>query len=157
MVSTMVITNVYKLFKDGNHFKKESKKLMRSEIALPRAFVEEKNAKWEQNGLWHEIDEDATKKYYIWGEKKVAKRIAEAEAQEKLKNVLTDVLVQGSKVIEPKKVEKIESTDDNSNEVNLKELQEEYKKVTGKKLVGKYAKDIPWMQKKIYEFKQNNK
>lgn len=114
MESTIVITNVYKLFKDGKRFNKESKKLMRSEIALPRTFVKEKNAKWKENGLWHEVDEDATKKYYAWGEKKVAKRIAAAEAQAKLKNVLTDVLVQGSKVIEPKKVEKIESIDDNS-------------------------------------------
>ena len=60
------------------------------------------------------------------------------------------MLVEGAKKVESKKEE---TTDVDTSEVGLKALQDEYRKVTGKKLVGKYTKDIPWMKKKIKEFK----
>lgn len=150
----MAITNVYKLFKDGKRFKKESKKLMRSEIALPRAFVEEKNAKWEQNGLWHEIDEDATTKYIAWGEKKRAKKAAEVEAQEKLKNVLTDVLTTGSKVLKKEKTAKKQTKPDDESVKILKALRIQYKEVIGKRVPPRQINNAEWIEETIKNHKK---
>ena len=121
-----VIANVYKLFKDGKRFTKHSKKLVRSDIAIPRAYVEEKNDKWEENGLWHEIDEDATVEYYKKGAIKIAKRKADAEAKAKLKDVLTDVLVEGSKGV--KKVEEPTEPEvpKSDKDLSMGELREKY-------------------------------
>ena len=153
----MAMCNVYKLFRDGKQFTKESMKLIRSNIVIPRSYVAIKNAKWKENGLWHVIDEKATAEYYKHGEVKRAKKRAAEKVKSQLKDVLTDVLTVGSEKISAdttsvKKEEKIEEKESVEN-TELVETQELYKKVVGKRLVGKYAKDIPWMKKKIDEHK----
>ena len=92
MQSIMVVCNVHKLFREGKSFTKEGKKLVRSEVVIPRAYVESQNHQWKLNGLWHVIDEKATTEYYKQGEIKRQKRLKKEETSEKLKDVLIEAL-----------------------------------------------------------------
>jgi len=147
----MVVCKVFKLFKDGEHFTKDGKKVKRNKCVVPRNYVEEKNSKWEQNGLWHEINEEATKEYYVEGDKKVAKIKEIEESRANLGNVLTEALKSGGKAtkkeVKKKEVEKEEVVVD----PKLVELRVQYEEVTGKVLSPRFKNDAEWMTKKIKE------
>ena len=99
MESVMVVCDVYELFKKGTSYKKEGKQLTRSSIALTRTYVEDKNLYWDVNGLWHEVDEDATKKFYELREEARLARINDNKVTSHVKNLLKDVIVQGAETV----------------------------------------------------------
>ena len=107
MKSEMVVCKVYKLFRDGESFTKDSKKVIRTRRVIPRWYAEDKNAKWEQNGRWHEINEEATKEYYEVGRAKQAQKREDEKVKGELKDILTRVIKEGVKNKAPKK-EKVE-------------------------------------------------
>ena len=94
--SVMVICSVYKLLKSGNSYTKDGMRLERSNIAIPRGYVEEKNYDWESNGLWHEKDEETTEIYYEKGKIKRENRAKAEKVAGQLRDTLTKVLEQGS-------------------------------------------------------------
>jgi hypothetical protein len=96
MESVMVVCKVYKLFKDGENFTKESKKVIRNRCVIPRWYAEDKNAKWKQNGRWHEINEEATKEYYEEGLKRQELKRKAKETKGKLAEILTNVIEEGA-------------------------------------------------------------
>jgi len=97
MKELMVMCNVYKLLRDGNHFSKESKKLIREKIILSRDYVEEKNKNCLENGIWHEKLEKETSEAYEYGKILAKKRLEDEKVADKLKDVLTDVIKKGTK------------------------------------------------------------
>lgn len=98
--SLMVVCDVFKLFRDGNSFVKESKKLLMKDKVLRRDYAEGKNADYKSNGLWHEIDEEKTKEYYAMGAKKLEKRKKAEKARKRVSEALVDVLDAGAKSVE---------------------------------------------------------
>jgi hypothetical protein len=129
MIRNFVICDVYILNKSGNRFIKENGRLDVEKISLPIAYIEEKNANWETNGLWHEIDEKATDEYYVYGEKKRKQREQANEAANKLKDILTDVIAKGNEKVTVKKEVEVIKEDDSE----LDSLREQYLEKTGKK------------------------
>ncbi len=119
METRAVVCNVYKLLRNGKKFSKEGKILERSNVVLLRDYVNEKNEFWFENGLWHEIDEEATKDYYSLKTKENEERKEKEMVEGKLKDVLTDVIKDGVKKV----------TKDNSE---IKELRKQYKEKYGK-------------------------
>lgn len=117
MKSIMVVCNVHKLFREGKSYTKDGKKLVRSEIVIPRAYVEEKNFNWKSNGQWHIIDEEATDEYYRKGEIKRQKRLNEDKTTEQLKEVLLETLT-------PKKSKPAKKVEVNDSE--LEDLKSQY-------------------------------
>jgi|AntAceMinimDraft_17_1070374.scaffolds.fasta_scaffold02404_7 hypothetical protein len=98
--TTMVSCIVYRLLKEGNSYVKNGKKVDRTDIILPRGYVEEKNYSWETNGLWHEKDEEKTTLFY---EKQALKYKNKEKAQKKkgqLTEVMTEILDNANKPIE---------------------------------------------------------
>jgi hypothetical protein len=152
MESVMVVCKVYKLFKDGKNFTKESKKVIRNRCVIPRWYALDKNAKWEQNGRWHEINEEATKEYYEVGRKLQEEKRKAKETKGKLAEILTNVIEEGAK---PKKTKAI-IIDDPSASKELLDLRVEYVKVVGKKLSGRFLNDVDWITKKINEVKSKS-
>jgi len=147
----MVVCRVYKLFKDGENFTKEGKKVKRNRCVIPRGYVEEKNAKWEQNGLWHEINEEATKEYYVEGDKKVAKRKEIKESQANLGTVLAEALKSGANPTKKATTKKEVAKEEVVVDSKLVELRIQYEEVTGKVLSPRFKNDAEWMEKKIKE------
>jgi len=148
----MVVCKVYKLFKDGKNFTKEGKKVTRNRCVIPRWYAEDKNAKWLQNGRWHEINEKATEEYY---EVELAKKEQEREDEKEkgeLKEILTGVIKEGVKTKAPKKA-KAKKEDIVEVSQELLDLREEYVEVFGKKISGRYLNDAEWIAKKINESK----
>ena len=123
--SVMVVCNVYRLLKSGNSFIKDGMRLERSNIAIPRGYVEEKNHDWELNGLWHEKDEEATEIYYEQGKLKRENRAKAEKVAGQLRDTLTKVLEQGSVITKKEVIE------DDSEE--LETLKAEYLEKFGKK------------------------
>lgn len=117
METQIVICNVYKLFRDGSDFTKDSKKIVRTDIAMIRSYVNEKNSDWKNNGLWHEIDEEKTKEYYINGEERLKEERNQIKVESQLKDILVDVIKTGK----------------NQNSSEIEELRAEYKNKFGKK------------------------
>lgn len=119
MESEMVVCNIYKLFRNGKSFTKEGKKLERSDIAIPRQYVEDQNADWQNLGLDYVIDEDATELFYEKREEERLRKIKNSKISKKVAENLTNMLDLGieededeiekpKKKVKAKKVEEIE-------------------------------------------------
>lgn len=122
----MVVCNIYRLFRNGTKFTKEGKKLERSDIFIPREYALLKNEKWNENGLWHEINEEKTIEFYELKEKKRLERIKNNKISGKLKEVMVDVISKGSDIAEIE----VESEEVDGE---LKQLRNDYKKKYNKK------------------------
>ncbi len=94
----MVMCNVYSLFREGNRYTQQGKKLVRARVVIPRAYVEEKNANWATNGLMHEILEEETVKYYEYGAILKKKKEASDKVSNQLRDTLTDVIKKGNRI-----------------------------------------------------------
>ena len=120
METEMVVCNIYKLFRNGKSFTKEGKKLERSEIAIPRQYVEDQNADWQNLGLDYVIDEEATALFYEKREEERLRKIKNNKISKKVAENLTNMLDLGIDDVEiekPKKkkevkVEEIEVVDE---------------------------------------------
>jgi len=130
--TVMVSCSVYKLLKEGSRYVKSGKKLDRTDIILPRGYVEEKNYSWETNGLWHEKDEEKTNAFYKAQELKYK---AKQDAQKKkgqLTEVMSEILENANKSNKPtKSATKKEETVDSAEELDV--LKAEYQEKFGKK------------------------
>lgn len=162
METEMVVCNIYKLFRNGKSFTKEGKKLERSNIVIRRDYADEKNDNWMDNGLWHEIDEDATELFYEKREKirldnikkqKISKKVAE-----NLTNMLDldtdDVVVEKPKVKKEVKVDEIDVVDeeevkDEINITGLGNLKVAYLEKFGKHVPVNKKNDEQWILDKL--------
>jgi len=96
----MVSCDVHMLLKEGNSYVKNGMKLVRSNVILPRGYVEEKNNSWKSNGLWHEKDEEGTIIYYEQGKlKNEAKRNAKKKKSQ-LTEVMSEILENANRPID---------------------------------------------------------
>lgn len=120
MSTVMVVCDIYKLFKEGKSFTKSGMQIKRTNAVQTREWAELNNEKWKEIGLWYEIDDEKTAKYYEVGE---AKRDNKKKALKK-KQQLTDVM---SGILEGAN-EKVEVDDD-----ELDMLKAEYQEKFGKK------------------------
>ena len=149
MDTIMVICSVYKLMRNGNSYDKESKKMERARIALERSYVEDKNHNWKNNGMWHEIDKEATEEFYELREQRRLDVIEDDQVKGQLNEILTNVVKQGisksSKKAPSVKVKKEEPKED------LSDLREEYQEVFGKKAFNGWS--IEQLKSKINEKK----
>ena len=83
----------YQLNRDEKGFTKTHKRLLSPAQKITKEWYEQTNANWVNGGKIYEIDEEATKKYYVDGEAKMRKRKAKVQSEELLKgNVLKHVL-----------------------------------------------------------------
>ncbi|MFK7780667.1 MAG: hypothetical protein QM490_06125 [Candidatus Gracilibacteria bacterium] len=96
MDTTMVACNVYKLLKSGNKFTQNGKEITSEKIILSREYVDEKNANWETNGLWHEKLEDLTKEYIAISKERLIQKEESKKVEGQLRNTLLDVIEQGN-------------------------------------------------------------
>ena len=90
--SEMVVCNIYKLFRNGNSFTQEGKRLERSGIAIPREYVEDQNHNWKDSGMWHEIDEEKTSEFYELREKERLVKIKNSKISKEVAKNLADML-----------------------------------------------------------------
>ena len=120
MESVMVVCKVFTLLKKGTKYTKQGMQEERESIALTRDYVENKNSNWEMNGLWHEIDEDATQGFYKLREELRLSKIKDNRVKDSIKDLLTDVIVQGAETVTSKEKPKTESSE-------LKQARAEYK------------------------------
>tara|TARA_R110000787_G_scaffold276483_4_gene385440 strand:+ start:1157 stop:1591 length:435 start_codon:yes stop_codon:yes gene_type:complete len=144
MESVMVVCGVFTLLKRGTKYTKEGKQLERKSIALPREYVENKNSNWEMNGLWHEIDEDATENFYKLREELRLSKIKDNKVKDSIKDLLADVIVQGAETVVSKKDPKTESPE-------LKKARADYKEAFEKNAFHKWG--VEELNKKINEKK----
>jgi len=100
MNTTMVVCNIYKLFKDGKSFTKEGKKLKRSNSVVTRQWAEEKSADWRNSGLLFEIDDEKTAEYYKKGDLKRQMRKDAENKKNQLTEMASNMLENASKVVE---------------------------------------------------------
>lgn len=165
MSTEIVVCNIYKLFKSGNSFTKEGMKLKRSDIAITKAWVEECNLNWKDNGLWHVIDEEKTAEYNELREKERLLRIKQAKISKKVAENLTNMLDIGTDDIEvekPKKKEIKEVKEIKDIDVDAEEVKSEKKIITGLgnlkvAYLEKYGKHVPvnkkndidWISQKV--------
>ena len=169
MKSEMVVCSIYKLFKNGNSFTKESKKLERDEIIIPRAYVEDQNYNWKTLGLWHEIDEEKTEEMYVLREQERQRKIKQNKINKKFTDNLTNMLGVGVEDVEepiakPKKevvVNDIDVVDEEIIEVEKKEpitgmgnLKVAYLEMYGKHVPVNKKNDIDWISDKVNNVKQ---
>ena len=138
MSNQMVVCNVYKLLKHGTKFTKEGKLLERSNLALSKDWVEQKNEKWLLHGKWYEILEDKTDEFYELKEQARVDRIETEKVEKGLKDALLHAVKVGAKVVE-KEVDEIQS------------LRDEYEAKLGKKLSPRYMNDVEWIKSKLEE------
>ena len=127
MESEMVVCNIYKLFRNGKSFTKEGKKLERSNIAIPRQYVEDQNADWQNLGLDYVIDEDATELFYEKREEERLRKIKNSKISKKVAENLTNMLDLGVEDVEiekpkAKKKAKVEEIDVIEDEVVKTEI-----------------------------------
>lgn len=120
--TVMVSCDVYLLLKEGNRYVKNGMKLDRTNLILPRGYVEEKNISWETNGLWHEKDEEKTKIFYEKQELKYKSRQNAEKKKGQLTEVMSEILENANKPIK---------LDDDTDE--LVSLKAEYFEKFGKK------------------------
>lgn len=166
MSTEMVVCSIYKLLKNGNSYVKDGMKLERDEIIIGRDYVDEKNALWEQNGMWHEIDEDKTSAFIELREKTRITNINNQKIEGQLTKTLTDVIKKANKVneievIEPKIVKKEVVEDVIDEEIEkvdidkllLGDLKVEYLDLTGKHVPVNKKNDKRWIYNKIQEEK----
>lgn len=130
----MVMCDVYLLYKKGKDFTLKGKELIRENVVLTRRYAEEKNDKWQENGLWHEIKEDETKAYYEQGRKKVEARKKKERAKARLGDILTDVVDKGSEILE------VDNSDVPDDELTMTELRVKYPTIKATKKVDFLAK-----------------
>lgn len=125
----MVVVDVYQLPKMGGSFTKTGKVLKRSSIAMERDWVDRKNNNWQNAGMWHEIDEEATDDFYeLQKQRREDKKKAKATTK-RFNEALSGVL-ETSKTITPIEVEAEQSTEDADE---LAELRAEYKEKFNKR------------------------
>lgn len=72
--SKTVVAVLYKLGRSDDKFDKELKKVFHPKAVVSRGFVENFNKDWEDSGKHYEIDEEATKEYYVDCKLAMAKR-----------------------------------------------------------------------------------
>lgn len=123
----MVVCNIYKLFRNGNSFTKEGKKLERSDIVIPRTYVEDQNYNWKTLGYDYVIDEEKTEEFYELREQERLLKIKNAKISKKVAENLTNMLDLGVDDVEipkktPKKVKEIEVVDEEVVEVQKDEI-----------------------------------
>lgn len=138
MSSQMVVCNVYKLLKDGKSFTKRGMELKRSEIALSRDWVERHNSQWGKCGLWHEILEEETEKFYELKEQARLDRKKKSEIKSRMNDALTSIVESSNHVAE-------EEFDE------MEALRAEYEEKTGKKLSARFKNDAEWIKSKLEE------
>ena len=131
-----MICNVYKLLRSGTTVTKEGKVLERSNIAIPKNWVDEKNADYKNYGKWFEILEDETEAFY---EKREIARKARQKADEiksRLNDALTQAVEVGSKIAEKEFSE-------------IEELRNKYEEELGKKVPARFRNDAEWIKSKL--------
>ena len=162
METEMVVCNIYKLFRNGKSFTKEGKKLERSEIAIPREYVEDQNADWRNLGLDYVIDEEATALFYEKREEERLRKIKNSKISKKVAENLTnmldlgvdDVEIEKPKKSKPIKVEEIEVVEEKvvKQEINitgLGNLKVAYLEKFGKHVPVNKKNDNQWILDKL--------
>ena len=128
----MVVCNIYKLLKDGKSFTKQGMSIKRTNSVITREWAELNNEKWQEKGLWFEIDEDLTDEYYVKGTAKRENRKKALNKKKQLTSVVSDILETANKTVEDEDV----IVEDVSELVRLKA---EYVEKFGKKPFHKWG------------------
>lgn len=133
MSTQMVVCSIYELNMRNGEYTKDGKVLVRSNIALERGYVEEKNGYWTQNGLWHEIDNKKTSEFY--------KKAGLGELVEDIDvNDAEEVLIEDA-VVEEEKVD--------VSKLLAGDLRVKYLDKYGKDVPNNKKNDKEWIYKKI--------
>lgn len=160
----MVVCDIYKLFRNGKSFTKEGRKLDRSGIAIPRAYCEDKNRDWSDNGLWHEIDEEKTAEFYVLREKERLIKIKNSKISKEVAKNLANMLDVGIEdyqdidVVDEEEVvtdPKIKKLTKKEKMRGIGDLKVAYLEKFGKHVPVNKKNDIDWIREKVNQEETN--
>ena len=64
MTGEMVVCKTYRLAKIGKEYKIEHKQVIRTRAVITRDYYEARKDNWKESGIFYELDQAATEKYY---------------------------------------------------------------------------------------------